>query len=193
VKRRTLKSAAAFTLVELLVGMGLALIIMAAVLSSYTFIGRSLFRLVNQQTLITQSQRAFAYLSQDVRMATGISGTPSASSLVLILPTNNNSTTTVTYTYSSAAGTLTRTPASGTALKLLSSLTSSTFNYYDVSGNAYTSATLIAGSYLTSIKQVTLSYTAQNGNNTDGTRAPQTADFQAISPRFILRNQSFLP
>lgn len=191
-KLRPPKPVAAFTLVELLIGMSLAMIVMAAVLSSYTFIGRSLFRLVNQQTLITQSQRAFAYLSQDVRLASGISGTPSATSLVLVLPTNTNSTTTVTYTYSSAAGTLTRTPASGNALKLLSNLTGCSFNYYDVSGNAYTSGTLSAGSYLSSIKQVALAYTAQNGTNTDGTRAPQTADFQSSSPRFVLRNQALL-
>jgi Tfp pilus assembly protein PilW len=192
VKHCPAKPVAAFTLVELLIGMTLAMIVMAAVLSCYTFIGRSLFRLVNQQTLITQSQRAFAYLSQDVRLASGISGTPSASSLVLILPTSTNSTTTVTYTYSSAAGTLTRTPASGVALKLLTSLTSCSFNYYDVSGNPYTVGTLSAASYLSSIKQVGLTYTAQNGTNTDGTRAPQTADHRSSSPRFILRNQALL-
>lgn len=191
-KRFAPKSSAAFTLAELLVGMSLAMVVMAAVLTCYIFIGRSLFRLVNQQTLITQSQRAFAYLSQDVRLASGISGTPSASGLVLTLPTNTGSTTTVTYAYNSTSGTLTRTPASGTALTLLSNLTSSSFNYYDATGNSYTSATLSAGSYLSSIKQIGLSYAAQAGTNADGTRAPQTANYQASSPRFVLRNQAFL-
>ena len=186
-------SAKAFTLTELLIGMTISLIVMTAVLTSYTFMGRNLFRLANQQTLQTQSRRTLQYFQQDVRMASGISGTPSASSLVLILPTTSTSTTTtVTWTYDSTAGTLTRTPASGTALTLLSNLKSSSFNYYDGSGNAFTSATLSAGSYLLSIKQVSLSFTSQTGANADGTSSPQMANYQISTPRMTLRNQSFL-
>jgi Tfp pilus assembly protein PilW len=183
-----IKSTGAFTLAELLIGMSLAMMVMAAVLSSYTFIGRSLFRLVNQQTLITQGQRALAYLAQDVRMAGGISGTPSSASLVLILPTNTGSTTTVTWAYNSTAGTLTRTPSSGTALTLLSYLTSSSFSYYDSAGRSYTSSTLSAGSYLPSIKQVALSFSAQKGESFNGTQTPV---FQGGSARLTLRNSAF--
>lgn len=188
---RSAKSTVAFTLVELLIGMSLAMMVMLAVLSSYTFLGRSLVRLVNQQTLITSGQRTLAYLTQDVRMASGISGTPSASSLVLTLPTATG-TTTVTYTYNSSARTLTRTVGAATPLTLLSQLTSSTFSYYDGSGNQFTSSTLSGGNYLSSIKQVSLSFVCQTGTNSDGSRAPQTADFQTSSPRLILRNQAFL-
>ncbi|HEX7631695.1 MAG TPA: prepilin-type N-terminal cleavage/methylation domain-containing protein, partial [Lacunisphaera sp.] len=62
-------SAKAFTLTELLIGMTLSLIVMTAVLTSYTFMGRNLFRLANQQTLQTQSRRTLQYFQQDVRMA----------------------------------------------------------------------------------------------------------------------------
>jgi Tfp pilus assembly protein PilW len=192
VNSRTYRPAAAFTLVELLVGMSLALVVMTAVLSSYTFLGRSLFRLLNQQTLQTEARRTLQYFQQDVRMASGISSTPSSSSLILVLPTANNSTTTITWVYDSSARTLTRTPASGTALVLLSNATSSTFAYYDSTGNAFTGATLSARSYLPSIKQISLNFTSQTGANSDGSRSPQTADYQVSSPRVTLRNQAFL-
>jgi prepilin-type N-terminal cleavage/methylation domain-containing protein len=67
---------AGFTLVELMISMSLALMIIAAVLSSYLFLGRSLGRLVTQQTLDNEGRRALAYFAQDVRLASGISGTP---------------------------------------------------------------------------------------------------------------------
>lgn len=187
--RTTSRSSAGFTLVEMLVGMSLALMIMTAVLSSYTFLGRSLVRLVNQQMLITQGQRALAYFAQDVRMASGISGTPSDSSLVLILPTSSGTTTTVTYTYSSSSGTLVRAPASGNTLTLLSNLTSSSFTYYDNSGNVFTSTTLGAGSYLISIKQIALSFSAEKGDGYSGTLTPT---YQVASSRLLIRNQQFL-
>jgi Tfp pilus assembly protein PilW len=193
VNDRYLRSNDAFSLVELLIGMSLALMVMGAVLSSYTFMGRNLFKLVNQQTLQTEARRTLQYLEQDVNLASGISGTPSASSLVLIIPTNSTgSTTTITWSYNSTSGTLTRTPASGVAQTLLSNLTSCVFTYYDRTGNSYTSATLSAGSYLSSIKQVALSFTSRTGLNANGSNAPQMAAYQATSARLTLRNQGFL-
>lgn len=190
---RSIQSSAGFTLVELLIGMSLALMVMGAVLSSYTFMGRNLYRLVNQQSLQTDARRTLQYFEQDVDLASGISGTPSASSLVLIIPTSSTgSTTTITWSYSSSSKTLTRTLASGSSLTLLSNLTSCAFSYYDKSGNPYTSATLSAGSYLSSIKQVALSFSTKTGQNTDGSNSPQTATYQASSARLILRNQAFL-
>jgi prepilin-type N-terminal cleavage/methylation domain-containing protein len=183
-----------FSLVELLIGMSLALVVMTAVLSSYIFIGRSLVRLANQQTLSTRAQRAISLFARDVRNAGGISGTPTSSSLVLVLPTNTGSTTNVTWAYNSLTGTLTRTPASGSTLTLLPYLTTSSagFSYYDASGNPFSNSALTAGSYVISIKQVSLSFTSQTGANNDGTRASQTVDLQTNSPRYVFRNQAFL-
>ena len=188
------KNRAGFTLVELLIGMSLSLLIMGGVLSSYVFLGRNFTRSLgissaNQPTLETQGRRALAYFMQDVRMASGISGTPSASSLTLTLPASSG-TTTVTYAYNSTARTLTRTPASGTALILLTNLLTSpspfTFTYYDSSGNPYTSFT----NYLTGIKQVSMSFSSQAGNSGNGTL---TQVYQVASLRLILRNKQLLP
>jgi prepilin-type N-terminal cleavage/methylation domain-containing protein len=62
-------SRAGFTLVELLVGTSLALIIMAAVLSTFAFLGRNLNRLALQQKLESEGRQALAYFGQDVRAA----------------------------------------------------------------------------------------------------------------------------
>ena len=181
---------AGFTLVELLVGMSLSLLIMGAVLSSYVFLGRNFTRTLgiiskNQPTLESQGRRALAYFSQDVRMASGISGTPSASSLTLTLPSSSG-TTTVTYAYDSTGRTLTRTTASGAALVLQANLLTFAFNYYDTSANPYTSFT----NYLSGIKQVSMAFSSQAGAGFNGTL---TQVYQTTSSRLILRNKSLLP
>jgi hypothetical protein len=180
----------AFTLVEVLIGMSLALMVMTAVLSTYTTLGRNFTRTLgitsaNQPTLNSQIRRTLVYFIQDVRMASGISGTPSASTVTLTLPSGTG-TTTVAYSYDSTAQTLTRTPSGGTALVLQSSLLACSFTYYDAAGNSYTSFT----NYLPGIKQLSLSFTCRAGSSTNGTL---TQVYQADSPRMILRNRSFLP
>lgn len=184
------RSRAGFTLVELMIGATLSAAIMAAVLSSYLFMGRNLARLTNQQALQGESRRTLAYFNRDVRMASGLSGTISATAVTFILPTSTG-TTTVAYSYDSGAGTLTRTPASGTTLTLLRNITTDglTFRFYDTSANEYTADTLIAGSYLTSIKQISLEFSTQTGSNANGTQTPV---HQVASNRLIIRNRSLL-
>ena len=167
--------------------MSLALMVMTAVFSSYLFLGRNLARLANQQTLQAQGQRALAYFAQDVRMASSLTS-PSASSMTLTLPT-----TTVAYTYASSAGTLTRTPASGTALVLASNLQSFYFRYHDDTGSPYdngSSPYTTQTDYLTGIKQVSMSFSSRIGSSSNGTLTPV---YQAASPRLIIRNRQLLP
>ncbi|MDI1335309.1 MAG: prepilin-type N-terminal cleavage/methylation domain-containing protein [Lacunisphaera sp.] len=206
------RAARGFSLVELLVGMSLALMVMTAILSSYTYMGRSLARLVNQQSLQSEARRALAYFAQDVRMASGLTDTAnlSATRVSLTLPTGTG-TNTITYYYNSTAisgsttsdavtvnGTsvsmsreaLTRCVYDGTtvtSLTLVKNITSSgfTFAYYDATGNTYTSYT----NYLPGIKQLSFSYTVQKGDSFNGT---QTLVQQFASPRLILRNRQFL-
>jgi Tfp pilus assembly protein PilW len=173
-------------LVELLVGATLSAMVMAAVLSSYIYMAKSLARLANQQTLETEARRTLATFTQDVQVATGISGTPSSTSVTLTIATATGSTT-VAYTYDSTAGTLTRTPAGGTALILLRNITSGgiTFSFYDGAGNAYGSYT----NYLTGIKQLTLQISTQAGVAANGS---QTRIYQISSSRLVLRNRAYL-
>ena len=62
-----------FTLVELLIGSSLSAILLVGVLSSFTFMGRSLGRMASQQQLETQSRRALQVFDSDARMATALS------------------------------------------------------------------------------------------------------------------------
>jgi prepilin-type N-terminal cleavage/methylation domain-containing protein len=194
-----------FTLVELLIGMSLALTVMTAVLTSYIFLGRSLVRLAHQQTLETEARRTLAFFARDVRMTSDLSGTPSASTVALTIPTGTG-TNTITYYYNNTAadtvvtvnGTnvtmranaLTRCVYNGstvTSLTLLNSITTDSlaFTYYDSSGNAYTSYT----DYLAGIKRLALRFSTQTGVDSNGTQTPV---YQFASPQLILRNRSLL-
>lgn len=191
--KRSKSTSAAFTLVEVLIGATLSAAIMAAVLSSYIFLGRNLGRLANQQTLERESRRALAYFAQDVQSASGISSTPSVSAVTLTIP-SANSTTTVAYAYDSAAGTLTRT-AGGTSLVLVRNIVSATavIRYYDTSGNPYDSGsspyTTITTYSINGIKQLSLQFNTQTGTAASGTR---TIVNQVTSGRLAMRNKGLL-
>ena len=215
------KPTAGFTLVELLIGMSLSLLIMGGVLSSYIFLGRSFTRSLgitsaNQPNLESQGRRALAYFAQDVRMASGISGTPSASSLTLILPTgtstknvayyfNNTaaavSVTLAAYSTTVPAYTLVRVDGSnGATMILLTNLLTNPpnspyfyFRYYDASGYPYdngASPYATGTNYLPGIKQLSMTFIAQAGSSTNGTL---TQVYRSNSSRLILRNKQFLP
>ena len=99
-----------FTLVEVLVSASLAAAVMAAVLSSFVFLGRNLTRLANYQALETKGREALTYLRHDLAVAAAVKPgtTPTASSVTLVLPAGE-----VTYTYDSTAGSLRRQAATG--------------------------------------------------------------------------------
>jgi prepilin-type N-terminal cleavage/methylation domain-containing protein len=181
---------AGFTLVELLIGMSLSLMLMLAVLSSYVYLARQFTRTLGfssfyQPTLEAQSRRTLAYFTQDVGMASSISGTPSATSVVLVIPTSSGSTT-VTYDYDNTLKKLTRTVSGGSALVLHVSLLTCTFSYYDMYDRPYSSYT----NYLSGIKKISLSFSSRSGNSANYTL---TQVFQSASPRLLLKNKQVLP
>lgn len=191
----------------MLIGLSLSLMVMAAILSSYVFLARNFTRslgvtyAVNNQTTLSQLppleaqlRTTLAYFSQDVRLATGISGTPSADGIsgtpsadgvTLILPTATG-TTTVAYTYDAVARTLTRTWAGLSGQIIHHNLLGCTFNYYDAAGRPYTTYV----NHLLGIKQLSVAFTAQGGSATNQTL---TQVYTGASPRLLLRNRTFLP
>jgi prepilin-type N-terminal cleavage/methylation domain-containing protein len=99
------KRGAGFTLVEILVALGLSSIVMLGVFSSYIFIARHLVRLSNQQAAEVTGRRILNYFAKDMAEATGIDtsgGTgrvsPTATGVSLVIPTSTG-TTYVTYSY----------------------------------------------------------------------------------------------
>lgn len=190
---------AGFTLVELLIGISLSLMVMAAILSSYVFLARNFTRslgvvftrtttdysLVNRPSLETQGRLTLAYFTQDVRMASGVTGTLSADTVTLSIPTATGSTT-VTYAYDALNQTLTRTWSGMSGQVIHYNVLGCTFNYYDISGNPYTTYT----NFLLGIKQLSFALTAQGGSARNKT---QTQVYSTDSPRLLIRNRSLLP
>lgn len=103
-----LKGSGGFTLVELLIGASLSAAVLAAVLSSYIFLGRQLARLANQQTLETQARLAIGTFTQDVQNATGLvvisttPASPAANRVDLTVRDSTGTTNTITYYYNSS-------------------------------------------------------------------------------------------
>lgn len=186
---------AGFTLVELLIGSTLAAAVLAAVLSSYLYLGRNLARLANQQTLETEARRTLGQLAQDVQQATGIDNTGispkvslSATGLTLSMPaTTTGGANYVIYSYDSSAGTLSRQVRTNAAVILVRNISANSlvFRYYDAAGREYTTYT----NYLPGIKQVSLEFSTQNGVSTNGTR---TLVYSVASDRLLLRNRALL-
>lgn len=177
--------------------MSLALAVMAAVLASYTFVARSFTRTLgitsaSEPNLEAQGRRALEFFARDVRQASGFTGTPTATSLTLSLPTAAGATT-VVWTFvdpdadpTTADGTLTRAPDGGAAQVVHTHLRSCAFTYYDSAGRPYTSY----ANYLIGVKQVALAFTAQAGNATNQTLGPV---YVVESPRLLFRNKGLLP
>lgn len=156
--------------------------IFAAVLSSALFLGRQFTRLMHQQTLEAQGRRTLLYLTQDAQMASSVTSLSATSATFNLVTTTG--TTTVVYNYDNTTRRLTRTPAGGTALTLLSNVTNNgcTFSYYDTSGRPYTTYV----NYLSGVKQISLAFSTQTGTASLGT---QTPIYRGSSARLIIRNK----
>lgn len=193
-----------FTVAELIIGVSLSMMVMTAVLSSYVFVARSYTRTIGfgdpgRPTLESQGRRTLAFFTQDVEAASAISS-PSATQMTLTVPHSTGGTKTVTYYFNNSATSavtvsgysvpkksLARIDVStSTGVVLHTTLLSCGFDYYDTSGNPYTSYT----NYLLGIKQVSLELRAQAGVSKNGT---QTSIYDVASPRLLLRNKSLLP
>ena len=167
---------AAFTLAELIIGFGLSMMVMAAVLSSYVFIAGAYTKLVgfsepNQPTFEAQGRRTLDVLAADAQVALGIVTPPSAtyplsaSQVTLIVPRPTGGTKNVTYYYHSGnagavtiGGTSFTLPAKclvridwsispAVAATLHTSLTSCAFSYFDAFADVEVTGT--ARSYTT--------------------------------------------
>jgi Tfp pilus assembly protein PilW len=215
---RTQNKNAGFTLVELIVATGLSLMIMAAILSSYVFLGKNFTRSLgltgtNQPTLENQSRRTLAYIAQDVRMASGLITTlnppmfaPTATTMTLVLPTSSGSKS-ITYYFNDTDGdpipaipgftlpahSLVRLDLQTTTMLVLqTNLLTCSFNYYDASGRPYVifDPATAGFSSLDGIKQVSINFTAQGGSKINGTL---TAVYTSASPLLIFRNKQLQP
>jgi len=211
VKIRRPHSRAGFTLVELLVGMTLALVVMTAVLSTFGFLGRNLNRLANQQQLESEGRRALAYFAQDVRMASGLSNADN-SQLELAVPAGTATRKVIYYYNSGSTATTvsigavgdqvsitapakslvrffenTASPNTGSTVTLLRNLLSFDFDYRDVGDNALAESSFPGK--VPSIKKVAMEFRSQTGVANNGTLTPV---YPGASPFLAIRNKPLL-
>jgi prepilin-type N-terminal cleavage/methylation domain-containing protein len=182
-------NAKGFTMTELLIGSTLASMIMAAVLSSFVFLGRNLTRLANYHSLESKGREAATYLTRDLALAQGVKTgtTPTASTLTLAMPSGN-----VTYTYDATTSKLRRQSNYGAVQDIYllhndtSACTAFTFDYYTMSGGAPTSQVSPAVNVPYSIKQIQFRFTVETpGLLNSGTHAT----YDAVSARYVIRNR----
>ena len=156
-----------------MVGAGLSGFILAGVLSTFLFMGRTGANIRNYSDMESQARRALEQFAQDVRQASAISWT---NDTTIVLTVDGAG---VTYAY--AAGAFTRRAAAGTTT-LLSGITSFSF----ITGAQITgigTSTSLASAGLNT-KQLQISLEAARTSTTVA-----TATNTVLSARFILRNK----
>jgi len=181
-----LKSAAAhrrrrgFTLVELMVSATLSTFILAGILSTFLFLGRSGANLRNYSDMESQARKALEVFAQDVRQASAITWTASSSVTLVV------NTVSITYTHSTATDTFTRV-IGASSQNLITGIASGSFTFkaFNVAGSEMpltTAAERTAAS--SSTKQLQISLEASRSTTTVA-----TATNLVLSARYVLRNK----
>lgn len=161
----------------MMVGAALSAFILAGVLSTFLFMGRTGANIRNYSDMESQARRALEQFAQDVRQASAVSWT---NDTTIVLTVDSAS---VTYAYSSGA--FTRRTTAGTTT-LLSGITTFSFKAYSITGAEITgigTTTTLASANLNT-KQLQISLEAARSSTTVA-----TATNTVLSARFILRNK----
>ncbi len=168
-----------FTLVEVLIGATMSTMILAGVLSTFLFLGRSGVNVQNYNDMEAQARKALEYFAEDVRQASAIVWTDNKT---LTLTVNLSS---IIYSFSATDKTFYRRDAVGTKA-LLTGVTQFQFKGYTITGVeitdlSTTAALAVAGK---TTKQLQISLEAARSN-----RTVVAATNTVLSARFILRNK----
>lgn len=163
-----------------MVGATLSGVVLAAVMSTFLFLGRSGVNLQNYSDMEAQTRRALEMFSADVRQASSVHWTTRDH---LTLRVNSQD---VAYAYSALNGTFERTDAAGTRV-LVTRVTRGSFAFraFNVRGLELTlasTAELISAGVNTKQLQVTL---ATSRSSPTAVAASNTV----LSARYILRNK----
>jgi Tfp pilus assembly protein PilW len=166
---------AGFTLVEVMVGASLATFILAGVLSTFLFLGRTGANIANYTEMEGQARRGLEMFAEDVRQASSITWN-SANSVTLVV-----NSIAVVYQFDSANSAFQRLDP-GNTRTLLSGITTFQFKGYNINGAEVDLSDLTAAGKIT--KQLQISLRASRT-----TRTVATATNTVLSARFILRNK----
>ncbi len=179
IDRPSRRRRAGFTLVEVLIGSSLGAFILAGVMSTFLFLGRSGANIQNYNDMESQARKALEVFAEDTRQASAIAWTDRNT---LTLTVNGGS---IVYVYSSGTKTFTRRDATG-ARDLVTGVTDFSFKAYTITGaeiTAFSTASDLTNANK-STKQLQISLAAARSSRTvvDATNT-------VLSARFILRNK----
>lgn len=169
-----------FTLVEVMIGATLAAFILAGVMSTFLFLGRSGANIQNYNDMESQARTALELFAEDTRQASSITWITSEE---LYLTVNAQA---IYYYYDSTNQTFYRkVTSSGTPRALVTGITNFSYQAYSITGAslALSTATELATASK-STKQLQISLEAARSSETvvDATNT-------VLSARFILRNK----
>ena len=161
-----------------MVGASLASFILAGVLSTFLFLGRSGANLRNYTDMETEARKALELFAEDTRQASAVTWV-SADSVTLVVNATN-----ITYTY--ASGSFTRQVSTGAASTILTGITNFSFLAYTITGVAITDFSTAAArtSANGTTKQIQISLSAARN-----TATVATATNIVLSARYVLRNK----
>jgi prepilin-type N-terminal cleavage/methylation domain-containing protein len=171
-----------FTLVELMIAVGLSGFILAGVLSSFLFLGRSGANIRNYSDMEAQARKALELFAEDTRQASDATWA-SATSVTLNVDGIN-----VVYSYN--AGTFTRTSTSGSTTLLTGiqapTRTNPFFRAYSITGDEITDFSTAAArsAARNATKQIQISLSAARR-----TQTVTAATNIVLSARYVLRNK----
>lgn len=166
-----------FTLAEMMIGATISTFVLAGVLSTFLFLGRSGANLQNYSDMEAQARSALEQFAQDTRQASAITWN-SATSVTLTVDSTP-------ITYASASGSFTRQTPTATRT-LLTGIITFSFKAYTIAGTEITGiggATTLAAAGKTT-KQLQISLEAARTS-----RTVSAATNTVLSARFILRNK----
>lgn len=168
----------AFTLVEVMVSATIASFILAAVITTFLFMGRSGANVQHYSDMEGQARKALELFAEDVRQASAIAWTSNQNVLLTVNGTG------IRYSYASNILTRTNT-SSGAATNLVTGISSFEFRAYNITGAALP---LVTATDLTNAgkqtKQLQISLEARRQSTT-----VVAATNTVLSARFILRNK----
>ena len=168
-------AAAGFTLVEMMIGAALSTFILAGVMSTFLFLGRTGANVANYTEVEGQARRGLELFAEDVRQASAITWNSNVSVTLVV------NSTPVVYQFDSSISTFQRRDPGGTR-NLLTGVTTFQFKGYNINGAEVDLTDLVSASKIT--KQLQISLRASRT-----TRTVASATNTVLSARFILRNK----
>lgn len=181
-----------FTIVELMIGASLASFILAGVLSTFLFLGRSGANVQNYNDMEAQARTALEYFAEDTRQASGVVWVD-ASTVALTV-----GTLTITYQYNPTARRFARqemvtaTGVVNSTRVLVTGITSFAFSAYKMSIDPLTGTAAVVPLSTAAERTAANGTTKQLQISLEASRTNRTvvaATNTVLSARFILRNK----